>query len=195
MRLGLIGPGHSAGVHALAEHFLSVEQADRIVYLGVDGALDAFVEQRARSIVGGDANEAAIWMRAAQLCAEGTPERIDAFLQAHRERERLRMFESLESERAHAVEIIGGQVALLTYDKANLDADDMVPAAFMVFGKSAAPLSKQIGRRWFLSPGPGGMLLDDGADPVRAFTYSSTGEQLESVDLSLAAGVHLTIRS
>jgi hypothetical protein len=116
---------------------------------------------------------------------------------AQRERERLRLFESLDSASAHAVELLGGKLTLLTYDKKNLEAEDMVPASFLVFGRSSEPLTKQIGPRWFLSPGTaprgGAMLLDDSSDPVTVTGYDAGFAVVLEGTLDVGTGARVKI--
>lgn len=167
MRLGLIGPAHD-GDEALerAVHFLSKEKGvQRAVYLGVDQALDRVVSTLAARLVNDDPEDAAVWPRAADRCADGDPAEIDAFIRAERERLSLMVFGALPSAETRLVELLSGKVAVMIYDKARLDEDDIASATLIVFGKSPEPLIKPIGSRWFLSPGPldayGIMLLED----------------------------------
>ena len=103
------------------------------------------------------------------------------------------MYESLPGETTRSVELVGGKVAVMLYDKANLEEEDILPATLLIFGKSREPLIKQVGRRWFLSPGSfplhGRMLIDDAGEHLRAFTYDSkmnqTSEQVLSAPRSL----------
>jgi len=199
VRLGLIGPcARDPGQVARFAEFLVTELlADRVLYLGLDGALDDYVARAAERIVGGDPHESAIWQRAAELCREGSPEAINDFVEAQREREQLRIYESLETATGHAVELLGGKVALLTYDKSNLDADDMMPATFLVFGKSAEALTRRVGKRWFVSPGSapsgGALLLDDAQEPVLATLYGDALEETGRVSLLLDDGAQVKV--
>lgn len=199
MRLGLIGPcaGDPAQVATFAEFLVSDLLADRVLYLGLDAALDDYVARTAEQIVGGDPHESAIWRRATELCRNGSPEAINAFVEAQREREQLRIYESLETATGHAVELLGGKVALLTHDKANLDADDMMPASFLVFGKSAEPLTRKVGTRWFVSPGVlpsgGALLMDDSQEPVLVTLYDGSLEETGRVSLVVDGGAQVKV--
>ena len=82
MRLGLLGPAQ--GDHQALEkaaRFLRRElEAERVVYLGVDGALDRVVESWAEQLVGEHPEEAALCRRATARCLEASPEEIDAYV-------------------------------------------------------------------------------------------------------------------
>ena len=44
-------------------------------------------------------------------------------------------------------------MAVLLYDKALLDEEDILPATLLIFGKSKEALVRQVGSRTFISPG------------------------------------------
>jgi hypothetical protein len=168
----LIGPSHGA-LDALERvaRFLHTECAvDRAVYLGVDGALDRVVLQWATTLVDGNPDESAIFTRAAR-CIDAPPEEIEAFLTRERERRALRVFESLPGDGTRVIEILDGKLAVMIHDKADLDEEDMLPAAFLIFGASKEPVIRQVGSRWFLSPGAltghGLLLLEDQDEGVQ----------------------------
>ena len=171
MRLGLLGPAHGDHESLLrASQFLDREVGvDRAVYLDVDGALDQTILTWAGKLVGGDPAETAIWKRA-QRCLAAAAAEIDDYVARERERRALRIFEALPSDGARLVELLNGQVAVMIYDADELDEEDMLPAAFMLYGASDQPVVKQVGTRWFLSPGRlehfGIMVLEDRDDGV-----------------------------
>jgi len=146
---------------------LEEKQVDRAVYLGLDGALDAVVSSWAERLVGENPSEEGVWSRAAKACARGNPDAIDAFLASERERAKLRVFESLPDGETRLVEMLGGALALMIHDKAELNEEDMLPARVLIFGKAKGAVVKQVGQRWFLSAGSfdeagaGIMLLED----------------------------------
>ncbi len=156
MRLGLLGPAGSSGVFLReAAEFLLVEaRVERVVYLGVDGALDAAVEAWARELVDGEPSLGGLVERAATRCAEADPDSIDEFVARERRLEQLRTLESLPRADAKTVEVCEGKIAVLTHDKAALDEEDLLPASYLVFGQGSEPVARQVGPRWFLSPGP-----------------------------------------
>jgi hypothetical protein len=87
------------------------------------------------------------------------------------------MYQSLPGETTRTVELVGGKVAVMLYDKAYLEEDDILPATLLIFGKSRDALIKQVGRRWFLSPGSfpeaGTMVVDDEEDELRACAFDA----------------------
>ncbi len=178
MRLGLLGPArgnHDALLRAA--QFLSGEVVvDRAVYMAVDGALDQVILEWAKSLVGGDPSEEAIWKRA-QRCLGASAAEIDEYVAAERERRALRIFEALPSDGARLVELLNGQVAVMINDADDLDEEDMLPAAYMLYGASEQPVVKQVGSRWFLAPGNlghfGVMLLEDRDDGVHLVQFDN----------------------
>lgn len=195
MRLGLLGPA-SEDKEALAraaKHLRTDLQADRVLYLGADRMLEALVRSWAEALVGPRADDFTVMARATSQCLTADPAAIDQFLERETERSHLRMYESLPGETTRAVELVGGKVAVMLYDKANLEEEDILPATLLIFGKNREPLIKQVGRRWFLSPGSfpqhGMMLIDDSVEQLRAFTYDSemnqTAEQILSAPKTL----------
>lgn len=186
MRLGLLGPcgGHERELEVAARALRDRLGAERVVYLGADQALDLIVERWAVDLVGGQGTDATLMARATSVCLNADAKAIDLFVQHEKEREELRMFESLPGSTTRSVELIASKVAVLLYDKAYLEEEDILPASALVFGKNREPLIKQIGRRWFLSPGSfpghGVMLLDDESGELRASIFSATLEPGES---------------
>jgi hypothetical protein len=172
MRLGLLGPAHGdQDALARAARFLLLEAGvSRAVYLGVDDALDVVVRRWAEELVGGDPDDAAIWTRAAKRCLQADPEQIDEFLRSERQRLALKAFECLPGDGTRTIEILNGKVVVMIHDKSHLDEDDILPASLLVFGKAQEPLFRQVGSRWFLSPGPlsnhGVMTLEDSEDGI-----------------------------
>ena len=185
MRLGLLGPADER-TEALgrAARFLHRDlSVNRAVYLGLDGALESLVRGWAQDLVGGAApDDSALWDRAAEHCVSAGPAGIDAFLSAERERESLQVFESLPGDGTRVIELLGGRVAVMIYDKSTLDEDDIASATLLVFGNSDEPLVKQVGSRWFLSPGRlgefGVMMLDDREDGVHLSLYDGVCREI-----------------
>lgn len=171
--------------------------ADRVVYLGSDRVLDEVVADWAQELVGPQADDLSVMKRATEHCLTGTPDEIDAFLLRERQRSRLRMFESLAGEKTKSVEMIGGKVAVMLYDKAHLEEEDILPATLLIFGRSREPLVKLIGRRWFLSPGSfpnhGVMIVDDAEEKLRAITYGPDFEPLDSQVLSAPKSLRMRV--
>jgi hypothetical protein len=186
MRLGLLGPcgGHERELATAARGLRERLGAERVVYLGADRALDLVVGRWAVDLVGGQGTDETLMARATAVCLAAPADRIELFIEHEQEREELRMFESLPGSTTRSVELIAGKVAVLVHDKAYLEEEDILPASALVFGKSREPLLKQIGRRWFLSPGSfpehGVMLLDDDSGELRASVFSGALEPGEA---------------
>jgi len=195
MRLGLIGPAHGGDARLeRAVRFLSSEQAvQRAVYLGTDQALDRVVRALAEHLVDDDPADSAMWPRAAAQCAAGAPDAIDRFIAAERSRLALAVFGALPSEDTRLVELLSGKVAVMIYDKARLDEDDIASATLIVFGKSPEPLVKPIGSRWFLSPGPldeyGIMTLEDSDSGINLKLFDNACKLVRSARLVAAQSV------
>lgn len=201
MRLGLLGPAAGAlGALEKAARFLRRELgAPRVVYLGVDGALDRVVETWAEQLVGPEVADEALCHRATARCLRADAATIDEYLERERERASLRMFESLPGDTTRVVELLAGKVALMIHDKAYLEEEDILPATWLLFGRSDEPLVKRIGRRWFLAPGTlpaaGVMLIDDeGVEGgLRVTTYTGALTELHSERLELTREVNLRV--
>jgi hypothetical protein len=200
MRLGLLGPtGVNESDLERGARFLSREAAaDRVIYLGVDAALDAVVRRWAERLVGGDPGDSALWRRAAERCVSASPAQIDAFLGAEQARRALGVFQSLPGDGTRVIELLNGKVVVMLYDKAHLDEDDILSASILVFGKSEGPLVKQIGSRWFLSPGPasgGVMTLEDQEDGIHVALFDPGGRETSRELLLGARATKLKVTS
>ena len=174
MRLGILGPanGDVIGLARAAQILVDEAHAERVIYVGDDGALEQVVVSWASEIVGANPSGDNLFNRAAARCARATPGDIDLFVEGERARLRLEVFMSLPSGR-RTVEILDGRVVLFVFDKAHLDEEDIVAAQIIVFGKAREPLIRRVGPRVFLTPGPigcptgGSAVLDDGAEGIR----------------------------
>jgi phytoene dehydrogenase-like protein len=199
MRLGLIGPAENRDdLLERAVRFLYRDLGvHRAIYLGLDPALDRVVHDMAAKLVNDEPGEAAVWQRAANRCADASPDQIDEFLQAERERLALVVFASLPGGETRLVELLNGKVAVMIHDKALLDEDDIASATYLVFGKSDEPLVKPIGSRWFLSPGPlatfGIMLLEDADGRVELSLYDNLGHEVRRERLLSAPSNRVSI--
>lgn len=204
MRLGLLGPA-GGDVEALEEGariLLERERADRIVYLGIDGALDRLVLDWAKRLVGDDPSDEALFRRAADRCAKAAPDVIDAFVRAERARERLKMLECLPRASARAIEMLHGRVAILLYDSTKLDEEDLSTASLLVYGRSTEPVIRQEEGKIYVSPGPlasrGGVVLldsDRASGRLRISIFDKSGKlSLEETVLG-AAGATIPERA
>jgi hypothetical protein len=200
MRLGLLGPAQGQEpALGKAVRFLARElRVDRAVYLGIDRALDRVIETYAAELVGPNAGEAALFRRATERCLSATAEEIDGFVKNEREREGLKVFESLPGAGTRAIEILSGKVVVMIYDKGMLDEEDILPAALLVFGRSKEALVKRVGRRWFISPGSFGqsglMVVDDEDDSIVLTEYDSDCKKRRSERLSNERGPKLRVQ-
>jgi hypothetical protein len=199
MRLALLGPGegHAEALEAAARWVLTSGSVDRAVYLGVDGALDALVRKLAQDLVGENASEGGVWARAVRACLRASPPVIDLYIASERKRAALRIFESLPDGETRAVEMLGGALVVMIHDKSQLNEEDMLPARVLLFGKSKPAVVKQVGHRWFVSPGSFGeaglMLLDDDDDGILLTQCDAQGNTLRTERLSTSRGTKLKV--
>lgn len=201
MRLGLIGAadGDLAGLARAAEVLLNGAHVTRAIYLGVDTALETVVARWAEALVGSDPSDDAIWTRARDVVGRSTPE-IDEFVRNERARLRLRALEALPLGGLRSVEMFGDRMIVLIHDKAMLDEEDIYPASFLVFGKSEQPLIRQIGVRWFLSPGRvgcvggGALVVDDASGDVEVEVIDGNGVVSQKQRLPIPRGTKMQVR-
>jgi hypothetical protein len=202
VRLGLLGPagGDLAALARAAEFLLNGAEVNRAIYLGGDDALEDAVGVWAESLVGSDATDEGVWMRALPVIRGGTAERIDSFLRSERARLRLKSLESLPPNELRSVEMFGDRLAVLIHDKSLLDEEDIFSATFLVYGKSEAPLVKKIGGRWFLTPGPigkpggGAVVLDDATEQIVATVYDAEGRLAHTEVMATESAAKLVVR-
>lgn len=199
MRLGLLGPvgNHAEAARRALRFLLEDVVVDRAVYLGLDGALDDAVRSLAEEIVGDDPTREAVWARSVAICASADAVVIDAFVEAERECEALRIFESLPPDGARSIEILGGKVAVMIHDKAHLDEEDIGAAGLLLFGRSDVPLLKQVGARWFISPGTFGdggiVVLDDEGEGIEAAFYDADLGETRRETITVARAAKLRV--
>jgi hypothetical protein len=155
VRLGLIGPaqGDLAAVARAAALLVDRVGVDRVLYLGIDDALDRVVGAWARDLVGANPVDGLLFDRATHACALADAETIARFLSAERSRQQLRLFRSIPRPPGKTLELVDGRLAVLVWDKGGLDEEDIVGASFLVFGRSALPVVRRVGTRVFLAPG------------------------------------------
>lgn len=183
MRLGLLGPagGDVGALGRAAEFLLNGARVHRAIYLGNDGALDRAVAAWARKLVGDDPSDEGAWRRAAEIALEGSPQVIDRFVSTERARLRLKALEALPEQLARTIEMVGDRVAVLIYDEAQLEEEDMLAANILLYGKSDGPLIRKLGPRWFVTPGPigslgGGLAVLDDEQDVVVTVYDGAGK-------------------
>jgi len=196
VRIALLGPSEG-DLYALARAAsVSLDEldADQVVYLGTDGALDYVVEEWASALgVGAPIDER---LRADPSLLDADPEQIAEEVERERARLRLGRLRSLAGPGLRALEILNDRVVLLVDDKAVLDEEDLLPATIIVFGKGEA-LVRRIGSRTFASPGylnkPGeGVLVLDEGEGANAITLTlhdveGVEKQRDLVETSKAA--------
>lgn len=194
MRLGILGPalGDLPALARGAQHLMDSAQADRVLYVGDDDALDRIVASWARNIVGANPSDAALFDRAAERCARGSAEDIDAFVARERALRRLRVLTSVPPGQ-RSIEILDRHVLLFVFDKATLDTEDIGAVHVIVFGRSDEPLIRRVGSRTFVTPGPiaprGGLLvLEDGPTGLQIEVRTPGGEVVASDTHALGAG-------
>lgn len=203
MRLAILGPadGNRAALRSRAQSALDSLNPDRIVYLGVDGIFDEVLRAWALELVQEDPSDDAVWDRALRTCAAADHQALDKFLLRERKRAKLRTITCLPHATARTVELFSGIVTILIHDKANLDEEDILPAALLVFGKGREPLIHRIGHRTFICPGPlhhprGGTTLlaeQDGVIVASMIDAKGSVVQQETV-ASRNQGARLTVK-
>jgi hypothetical protein len=199
MRLALLGPaeGHTEALETAARFVLEHQAADRAVYLGVDGALEAVVREWAVTLVGENPVESGVWARAVRACLRAEPPEIDRYIASERERAALRIFESLPDEDTRTVEMLSGALVVMLYDKVQLNEEDMLPARLLLFGKSRSAVVRQVGQRWFLSPGTfeegGLMMLEDSDDGILLTLFDRNCQELRTERLSTFKATKLKV--
>jgi hypothetical protein len=188
MRFAVLGPANDdlAALERGASLLLFELEAEEIVYLGPDDALDRLVLDWAQRLVGPDPSESALWERARRCCSASADD-IDRFVASERRRDRLKALKCLPGANSRTIEILEGRLAVLLYDKALLDEEDILPASLLIFGKSKHPLVRQVGSRTFVSPGELGggragvaLFADDANGEVSVAIYEPSGTVVES---------------
>jgi hypothetical protein len=194
MRLGILGPagGDLEMLENAARGLLFEQAAEQVIYLGPDDALDRLVVDWAKRLVGDDPSDRGVFERAAKNCGSASPAGVLAHVQNERGRERLKCLRCLPTPQARTVEMFDGRVAVLLYDKALLDEEDILPAALLIFGKNDEPLVRQVGPRTFVSPGEiragkgGAALLSDGvAGEVGISIFEPGGKLVASYQVAM----------
>lgn len=194
MRLGLLGPAHERedALEDAVEFLLRDAGVERAVYLGVDRALDTVIRRRAERLVGRSPDDADLWRRATERCLHASAVEIDSYLAAERERRSLSIFESLPDDGTRLIELLDGKVLVMIHDKGKLDEDDILPASLIAFGRSRQPLVRQVGSRWFLSPGSledfGIMTLEDSDDGIHLALFDRTRQEIRRERLLASRG-------
>ena len=188
MRFAVLGPANDdlAALERGASLLLFELEAEKVVYLGPDDALDRLVLDWARRLVGPDPFENALWERARRCCS-APAEEIDRFVASERRRDRLKALKCLPGATSRTIEILEGRLAVLLYDKALLDEEDILPASLLIFGKSKHPLVRHVGSRTFVSPGELGegragiaLFVDEPNGDVSLSIYDQGGTIVES---------------
>ncbi len=164
MRLALIGPadGDAAALARACAAALDKLQADQVVYLGTDDALDRVVNGWSELL--GIARPLSV--RAAGLL-DADASSIQRELEREHARRRLARLGALSGPRSRAVELLNERLVLMVDEKGILDEEDLLPAAVIVFGRGE-PTLRRVGSRVFICPGmpakrtQGLALLDEG---------------------------------
>ena len=203
MRLGVLGPASNdlAGLARAAQLLLDGFSAERVIYLGIDDALDRVVGAWASDLVGPNPSDLVLFERAARACATAAPDAIAAFVDSERARRKLRVFSNLPPPPGRTIELLDGRVAVLLYDKANLDEDDIAGASLLIFGKSSTQMIKRLGARTFVAPGRigseggGSAMIDDEGGGVRIRIIDGSGAVTHTEHVgAVLAGTKLTVQ-
>lgn len=126
-----------------------------------------------------DRDEAA---RLLELALRGSPEEIEALLEARRLSRLLRQTFFVPPPPTKTIELLREKLILLTAEKRALDEEDIVNAHAVLFGDSAEPFVKLFGPRLFASPGTMqgayGVLSCDARGILEVKIYSHAGALL-----------------
>ena len=194
MRLALLGPcdGDTAALARACATALDRLEADRVVYLSTDGALDAVVVAWAQLL----GAEAPLDERVAALLDAGA-DRLALEVKNERARRRLERLHALPRPGVRVIELLHDRIVLLVDDKSSLDEEDLLPASIIVFGRGE-PTVRRVGTRVFLAPGhvkrrdQGILVLEEvvgGTPAIRATLFDVEGgeKHRETIDAQRAA--------
>jgi hypothetical protein len=194
VRLALLGPcdGDTAALARACATALDRLEADRVVYLSTDGALDDVVRAWAQLL----GAELPLDERLAALLDAGGP-RLALEAEHERARRRLERLHALPRPGVRVIELMHDRIVLLVDDKSSLDEEDLLPASIIVFGRGE-PTVRRVGTRVFLAPGhvkkrdQGVLVLDEvvgGAPAIRATLFDVDGNEKhrETIDAQRAA--------
>jgi hypothetical protein len=149
VRLALLGFGDGdVGALARAAYSALIRlEADRVVYLGGDAALDDVVFGWTYLL---DAVEPL--SERARMLLDAGPAQLEEELARERARRDLQRLHALPGPNLRAIEMLHDRLLVLIDDKGGLDEEDLLPASFIAFGKGDA-IIRRVGTRVFLCPG------------------------------------------
>ncbi len=196
MRLALLGPcdGDTAALARACATALDRLEAERVVYLSTDGALDDVVLAWTRLLGAEGPFDERV---AALLEADAGAARLALEVEHERARRRLERLHSLPRPGVRVIELMHDRIVLLVDDKSSLDEEDLLPASIIVFGRGE-PTVRRVGTRVFLAPGhvkkrdQGILLLEEvvgGTPAIRATLcdVDGTEKHRETIDAQRAA--------
>lgn len=154
MKIAMIGPaeGDVTSLDRAVRRLLDEWQCDRVFYLGTDDLIDDVVDAWHAEL--GDEPRDSALARVATLGASGTAAQIHAYLAGRDQRAALSAIVRVPDPPARTVELLDDRLITLVFDKATLTEDDIANSAVLAYGKSSEPFVRQIGPRYFLTPGP-----------------------------------------
>jgi len=144
--------------------------ADKVIYLGGDGALDELVVLWARMIGAEDALVDRLAGDDGGILA-GDAGAVQAEVDREHARRRMLSLRTLAGPGLRALELLNERVVVLVDDKSVLDEEDLLPATIIAFGKGDSVI-RRVGSRVFVSPGhpakgaEGLAMLDEGEGSV-----------------------------
>ncbi len=201
MKIGLLGEagGDEELLREAVDFMLGDVGAELVVYLGPDDAIVRVTQAWAEESVGGSPTLDAFLDRAARDAPEGDPLALDALLASDRAAERVTAVRRLPQPPARGIELIGGRIVTLVWDKAVLVEEDIANSFFVVYGKSDELLFRRFGPRYFFSPGPlrkrsVGVLEDDG-DAIVLGVFSTEGVPILREQLAGRVGAKMMVSS
>lgn len=150
MRLGLIGPAGDDGqlLEQATELLIGPMEADAILYLGIDDAIDEFVERRRVRATH------PVYTQMVDTAISGSESDIRSVQRAFRQARDLATIRIVPRPPHRAIEMVDDRIVVVVYDKALLGEDDILSANLVLYGKSGSALFKRFGPRSFFTPGP-----------------------------------------
>jgi hypothetical protein len=155
VNLGILGPAHGdlVAFRAHCERLLFHEGVERIVYLGVDDALDA-ASSGWHEALGAAADDETFFDRIAAVAADDDPAALDAVLAHEARGARLGDIGDLAGDGGRRVELCDGGLVLLLDEHHRPSDDDLANALLVVHGSAPRADLRTRGTCTVVSSGP-----------------------------------------
>jgi hypothetical protein len=154
MKIAFMGPGSSdaSSLGDVVRRLAATGEYEKIVYLGDDDSIDQIVDAW-RAELGAASLEGTL-TEATRLASHGSAGDIHAFLDRHGQASALSNIVRVPAAPARTIELLDDRILTIVFDKATLNEDDIANSTVLIYGKSPEPFVRQIGPRYFLTPGP-----------------------------------------